>query len=242
MVCRRNGVWGEDAEDFASLAKMKLVEDNYATIRKFRGECKFTTYLATVVTRHFLEYVRERRGRWRHSAQAERRGPLAKALEALVYRDRWRLAEAGEKLRTEWRTTASDAELARLLAELPERRPLRPTVENPDRLDEIQGSAQTDRGAIRDGAERLRAIVMDALARALDRLEPEDRMVVRMHYADGRKVVDVARALSLDPKRLHRRIPRLRALLRGYMEEAGVSEDDVREILGPEIVDEEETS
>src|SRR4051794_10902843 len=30
FVCRKNGITGADAEDFASAAKLKLIEDNYA--------------------------------------------------------------------------------------------------------------------------------------------------------------------------------------------------------------------
>src|SRR5688572_5815354 len=37
ITCRRNSVWGDDAEDFAALAAMKVVEDDFAVLRQFQG-------------------------------------------------------------------------------------------------------------------------------------------------------------------------------------------------------------
>lgn len=233
MVCRRNSVWGDDADDFASSAKSKLMEKSYAAIRKFRGESELKTYLARVVVFHFCEWMRERNGRWRPSATAEAHGQLAKDLEAMVFRDGCRLAEAGERLRTAGRTSASDGELARLLARLPRRTPvrLRMTQGGEEPLEGLPAHGSADETLENDEAEAERARVMSALHAALDQLSPEDRMVVRMHLADGRSVADAARALSLDQKSLYRRLPRLRALLRARIEAAGVSAADVRETL-----------
>lgn len=234
MVCHKNGVWGEDAEDFASWTRMRLMEDDYAALRMFRGEAEVTTYLTTVVVRHFQEYRRERWGRWRPSAAAQRHGQLARELEVLVYRDGCRLEEAGERLRTAGKTEATDAELSRLLAQLPPRAPLRPVEVGPDPLDDEPARSRADDRVLAAETEARRRRVMDALARALDRLDPEERAIVRMHMAEGRRVADVARALRLEQKPLYRRIEQLRTRLRGYLEQDGLSEGDVRELLGGE--------
>jgi DNA-directed RNA polymerase specialized sigma24 family protein len=126
MACSRYGLWGSEAEDFTSWVQIKLMDDDYAVLRHFRGESGLKTYLASVVTRQFQEYRRQRFGRWRPSAEARRLGSTALHLEALVRRDGYRLDQAGERLRTGGLTTQSDAELARILARLPERDPLRP--------------------------------------------------------------------------------------------------------------------
>ena len=238
-VCHRNSVWGDDAEDFASTAKMKLIENDYEALREFRGECKLTTYLAVVIDRYFHEHARERWGRWRCSKAAERHGQLAKELETLVYRDGFRLEEAAEKLRTAGRTTASDAELARLFAQLKARSSLRPEPADPDVLDRTPAEGSADSGVIAGEARSRRRTLLAALDGALDRLEPEERIIVRMHFADGRKVADVERALGLEPKALYRPIERLRKVLLRYLEEAGVSAEDVREFLEEEEGEEE---
>ncbi len=233
MTCSKYGVWGADAEDFASFIRMKLMEDDYAVIRKFRGESGLKTYLATVVVRQFHDYWRERRGRWRRSAVAERLGPPAGDLEALVYRDGYRLDQAGEELRTRGRTTLSDAELARLLEKLPRREPLRPReVSTEGGLDAAEAPQRADDRVAGAEAAALHGRVMSALDRALEQLEPEERMIVRMHFGDGRTLAEVARTLHLEQKPLYRRVERLRVRLRGYLEQAGVQGEDVHGIIG----------
>jgi RNA polymerase sigma factor (sigma-70 family) len=230
VVCRKHGVWGDDAEDFASVAKLKLMEDDYADVRKFRGDCKLTTYLATLVVRRFHEYARERWGRWRNSAAAEREGQLAKTLEMLVYRDGCTLAEAGERLRNAGKTTLSDAELARLLAKLPVRQPLRATeVSTP--LDTAPSADRADEAITGSELERKRGTLYAALFKVMQSLPPEEQHILRMRFADGRSVADVARALKLEQKPLYRRIDALRVKLRKDLEHYGVTGEDVRDLL-----------
>jgi RNA polymerase sigma factor (sigma-70 family) len=229
---RRYNLWGADAEDFGAWVRMKLMEDDYAVFRKFRGESDLKTFITTVVTRHASTYSRERLGRWRPSAEAMRRGPPAPELEMLVHRDGYTLSQAGEKLRTSGATTLSDIDLARLLDVLPQRGPLRP-VQVP--AEPVLEAAQTPSRA----DSRLAAAESDAwlgeltatLHRALERLTPEERMIVQLYYRDGLTAADVARALRIEQKPLYRRIPKLRVALRRYLEERGISAGTVRSLL-----------
>lgn len=241
IACRRNGVWDAEAEDFASLAKMKLMEDDYAVFRKFRGESEIRTFIATVVQRHFQAYARERRGRWRPSALAERLGPPAPELESLVYRDGYAISQAGERLRTAGRTALTDAELARLLDRLPRRAPLRPReVADDPALDAAPGPFRADERIAAAQAQARRREVLDALERALDGLEPEDRLVVLMRFRDGYTLADVARALKLEQRPLYRRVARLQAVLRERLERAGIGPGDVGALLAARGDEEEE--
>jgi RNA polymerase sigma factor (sigma-70 family) len=224
MTSKTSGISGAEAEDFAAFIRMKIIEDDYAIIRNHRGESKLRTYLATVVQRQFQDYLHEKRGRWRPSAAARRLGPPAPDLEALVYRDGLRLDQAGEKLRTSGRTTLSDRELGRVLKELPAREPMRPKEIPPENaLDDREAGEQADDWITTAEAEARAEKRKDALERAMARLAPEDRTILRMHFADGRSLAHVARALQLEQKPLYRRVNRLRTQLRTYLEEEGIS-------------------
>jgi RNA polymerase sigma factor (sigma-70 family) len=230
-TCRRNAVWAADAEDFVSWVRMKLMEDDYAVIRKFRGESEIKTFIATVVVRYFHAYSREQRGRWRPSAAAEQIGVPARELEALVHRDGYTLEQAAEKLRTAGISTLSDAEMSRLFARLPERAPLRPVELPSDALDAAESPLRADeRIAASDASTRHRQILA-AVSRAMEKLEPEDRMIVRMHFSDGYTLAAVARALNVEQKPLYRRVHRLQLRLREYLEEEGVSSYTAHELL-----------
>lgn len=231
IACLKAGVKGAEADDFIGWIKVKLIEDDYAAIRRFRGDAKLTTYLASVITRQLHEFQRERGGRWRPSAAAVRLGPPAPDLEGLVYRDGYTLAQAGEKLRTGGRTALSDMELARLLAQLPMRGALRPVQVAPDHaLPQAEAPQRADDRVIASEAATFREKVRDALARVMERLDPEDRMLARMHFGEGRSLAEVARTLRLEQKPLYRRADRLRRRLRENLLAEGVGAD-VLEVL-----------
>src|SRR5256885_9925743 len=42
---------GADAEDFGSFVKLKLIENDYAALRKFEHRCSFAAYISVVVQR-----------------------------------------------------------------------------------------------------------------------------------------------------------------------------------------------
>ncbi len=222
-LCRHSGLHGPDAEDFVSWLKIRLMEDDYAAIRKFRGDARITTYLATLVTRQLFAYLRETRGRWRPSAAAERLGPPADELEELVYRQGYTLAQAGEKLRTEGRTTLTDLELARLLEQLRERSPMRPTEVPSDAVLETEGPSRADDRVNEAEAQARHSDFMERLNRVLAQLTPEEQNIVRLYFQEGYSVADVARALGLDQKRLYRHIPKLKERMRELLQREGIT-------------------
>jgi RNA polymerase sigma factor for flagellar operon FliA len=231
-ACGGQGLWGADAEDFIGWVRMKLMADDYAVIRDFVGNSEFRTYLGTVITRHLVTYIRAQRGRWRPTVAAVRLGPVAVELEKLVRGGGYTLQQAGEKLRTSGRTSLSDAELARLLGQIPGRPPLRPVVGEPDTgLDFAPGDSRADERVIEAEADARRAEMLSALGIALKQLDPEEQLIVQMHFAQEHTVADVARALRVEQKPLYRRVERLRARLRGILESAGLKGDDVRALL-----------
>src|SRR5688572_6731090 len=76
-VARRQGIRGAEVDDFVSGVKLRLVEDDYAVLRKFRGESTLATYLAVVIAMLAREQRVQQLGRWRPSAVARQLGPLA---------------------------------------------------------------------------------------------------------------------------------------------------------------------
>lgn len=231
-TCTQHGIWGPEAEDFAASIRLRLMEDDYAIIRNHRGDSSIRTYLAVVVHRKFLDYWRENRGRWRPSAMARRLGPPAPDLEALVYRDNFRLDQAGELLRTSGRTTLSDRDLGRLLKELPMREPLRHREVSTDEvLETTEADDRADERVTGAESKAQRNQVTGVLHRAMARLSAEDQVIVRMRFVDGRTLADVARALEIEQKPLYRRVNRLRELLRAAMEADGVHDEDVQDLI-----------
>lgn len=229
-LCRRHGLTGDDADDFVSWTHLRLVEDDYAILRKFRGESSLPTYLTVVITMLFREYRVREWGRWRPSAAARRLGPLAVRLETLIYRDRCTLAQAAQVLRSEGEDV-SDRQLTDLLAQLPPKRLPRAESAGSDALEAAPAASTADERVTGDEADRERRRIEEALFRALDSLAPEDRLIVRMWIWDRTSVADIARALNLPQKPLYRRIERALKRLRSHLEAEGVTPDSVRGLL-----------
>ncbi len=230
-LCRRHGLRGDDADDFASLAKLHLIEDDYAVVRKFRGESSISTYLAVVLAMLLREYRVQRWGRWRPSAEARRKGDLAVRLETLVYRDRLRFAEAAEVLRSSGETAQSDRELGEMLTSLPRRTPIRPMEVGPDLLDGAEGTFAADDIVERESATYEQDSAKAALDGAMSRLAPEDLLIVRLRFWEEMTIAEVARALKIEQKPLYRRIERVLGELRASLLASGLSREQAELVL-----------
>lgn len=232
-LARRHALSQDAAEEFAAWAKLRLIENDYAILAKFRGESSLPTYLTVVLSMLFREYRVQEWGRWRPSAAAKRGGPLAIRLDMLINRDGMPLAHAGQLLRTKGETTLSDRELADIASKFPMRAPLRPVQSAESKVD-AASSEQADDLVESEESDAQSIAAKRALDAALQELPTEERLIVRLHYMESMSVADIARGLSLPQKPLYRRIERTLGILRGRLERAGVSREHVRELAtGP---------
>jgi RNA polymerase sigma factor for flagellar operon FliA len=226
-LARRHALTRDAAEEFGAWTKLRLVENDYAILGKFRGESTIATYLSVVIAMLYREYRVQEWGRWRPSAAAKRGGGLAIRLELLTRRDRIPLAQAGEMLRTSGKTTLSDRELAALVSGFPERAPLRPVQTTGASLD-APALSRADEIVDAEGAEADAHAARRALADALQTLSEEEQTIVRLHFMNDMSVADIARGLALPQKPLYRRLEHALKTLRARLESSGISREHVR--------------
>ncbi len=229
VLCRRNGLVGDDADDLRSWVHARLVDDDYAVFRKFRGHSSIATYLAVVLNNLARDFRNSRWGKWRASAKAKRLGSLAVWLEALVYRDELAPGVAFETILHAGTVDTTERELAVLLAEIPPRH--RREMVGDAHLDHVDSGMRADTAVIRDQAEESMHRVWSAMEEALASLPAEDRVVVRMRFMDGFTVADIARHLRLPQKPLYARIERTVQRLRTVLEGMGIHTDEVMDAL-----------
>lgn len=228
-LCRRNGLDPDEVDEFLGLVRMRLVENDYAVLRKFRGDSLITTYLTVVVSSIFRDFRVSLWGRWRSSAAARRAGELAIRLETLVYRDGLRVEQAGEILRASGRPDVTDLDLARLLHTLPMHSTPRMRVgEEP--LEALPGSSGADDALLAEEADHERRAAEDALHRAMQALPEDDARLLRL-WMNGAKVSDIARALDVPQKPLYRQLERIFGTLRARLETEGIDREHVRSVL-----------
>jgi len=234
FIVRRKHCGRDEAEEFASIAKLKLIEDNYAVFDRFAGRSSLRTYLTAVLYRLFLDQRIAKWGRWRPSTSARRLGELGVRLEVLLSRDGRSFDEACELLITNERRGVTRERLRDLAAELPPRATRRLLDETA--LEDLGVSASvveapTIAREVESRAREIRAL----FAGALSELSGEDRLVLRMRFHDDFTVPEIARALHLEEKALYRRIDRILGLLRIKLTARGIEPHDVRAMLDEDV-------
>ena len=235
--CRRAHFKREEAEDFGSLVKIKLLEDDCAILRQYQGKSSLRTYLTVVIKRLLIDYQDHLWGKWRYSAEAERLGPVAMRLERLLQREDRPLDEAIRHLRTNEKIEMSEAELRDLAAKLPPRLGRHFVGEDP-----LDSKPAPEPGPAEQVEEKERAgigrRVYMTLKDCLDALPKEDKLLVkdRMRFS----VAQIARLRGVEQKPLYRRLEKIYKALKACLGKHGVRRQDVEEVLGslnPKISD-----
>jgi RNA polymerase sigma factor for flagellar operon FliA len=229
-VCRRKGCRGEEKEDFASVVRLKLMEDGYARLRKFKGPGKLSTYLTATVVNLFLDFRIEKWGKFRTSAAAQRLGWEAEALETLRVRDGFSDDEAIRKLQDDSGSRLSSQELEDLLARLPPRTPRRFTGE--EELSSLGSDGEVEE-RLRDREQGAR---FEELAAALDRAlrtiaDEEERLILKMHFRDGFSWTAISKGLNLPRRQLYSRKDACLKSVREALKAEGWEWDEVCEVV-----------
>jgi RNA polymerase sigma factor (sigma-70 family) len=230
-VCRRGGVFGADADDFASTVKLALLENDYAILRLFVGRSSLSTFLTVVVQRLLSDERTREKGRWHASREAERLGPAAIALERIVHGERRTIDEALPILRS------IDPALTReRVVAMSERLPLRAARTQVVELESgewhLASASRTDDRAIAEDqaqlSDRIGAVVRDTL----EAMPLEDRMIVRFHFGEEMTMAEISGLLRLPQRPLYRRRDALLQRFRNAFAAAGIDARDAGDLIG----------
>ncbi|HEX4953527.1 MAG TPA: sigma-70 family RNA polymerase sigma factor [Thermoanaerobaculia bacterium] len=235
-VCRRRHLRFDEIEEFLALVKLRLLEDDYAVLRKFEGKSELATFLTTVITRLFFDQLDRRLGKFRPCAEAKRLGPTAEALDRLLHRDSLALEDACRAL---WAGGARESAetFKSWAARFPQRHPRRFESDEPLRemaSDEPDAAARLLSGEAAFARARVLATLNEAIAKEAD----QDRLILEL-WKDGWGVARIARRLGLEQRALYRRLERLWKRLRARLEAEGIDRDLISEILRLDEIPEE---
>jgi RNA polymerase sigma factor (sigma-70 family) len=231
FICRRNHLSSDESAEFTQEVKLRLIEGDYAVIRKFEGRSSVSTYLTTVIQRLFHQWRVEQWGKWRPSAEAKRLGDKAITLERLITRDGFTYREAVQILTTPSGAGFTVQQLEAIYVRLPARQPRPMMVSDEVSPDAVSMNAEADD---RIEAEARKATAVKAMAivdQVLAMMDPEDQLILRMRFWETRKVPDIAERLKLDQKKVYKRLDKLFLSLRRALEEGGISRQDIDSLL-----------
>ncbi|MCC7125331.1 MAG: hypothetical protein IT178_10820 [Acidobacteria bacterium] len=226
-VGRSHRLMRDDGDEFASWARVRLLDNDRAILRKFAGRSSLRTFLVTVIERLYLDWRNHEWGKWRPSSEARRLGEVAVELERLIGRDGWPFEQAVASLVSRG-MAASAAECERAWTRLP-RHPRRQRVDE-EALTELAAGSAVDPIEEGDARARERRLVA-SLERAVAGLPEPDQVILRLRYWSGIKVSRIAGVTGDEPKALYRRFERLWDGLRERLEAEGVDRTAVADLL-----------
>jgi RNA polymerase sigma factor (sigma-70 family) len=227
---RRRHLSATEVDDLGSFVNMRLVENNYAVLRKFQNRSALRTYLAAVIDRLSLDFCTEKWGKWRPSAMAARLGPVAVMLEQLVTRDSHTVEEAIEIVRTKHDVDLTYTQIRSLWEALPPR--VRATEVGEEAAADV-ASADTSDATIEDAGrrtdtERLQRVLQTAFAA----IPAQDRVIVALRFDQDLPLADIARATHLSVPTLHRRLDKSVKHLRLAISQAGFDPRSIANLIG----------
>ena len=225
-IARRHALSDEDASDFASWVRDRLIANDYGVFRKFVGRSSLSTYLTAVVGNLFRDYRNARWGRWRPTVGARRLGPVAVRLEELLFRDGHSMREAVQVLNSDF-PSVGEKEIRRIAAALSPHYQVRElSLDALPTTTRLLATPPADPIAVDAVAE-----VELAVNQVIACLPAQDAAILHMRFWTGLTVADVARALRLDQKALYRRLDALQLRLRAALEERGVDQTVAADVL-----------
>lgn len=236
-VCAKARLRPADAEDFASVARLHLIDNDYAVLRKHDPSSSLGAYLAVVLQRLLCDERNRTLGRWRPSAEARRMGDTGMLLEMLLVRDQRPLEEAVPIVGNVARElTPFDIEA--MAARLPERTPRARPVELDDAIVAMTAAdASADERVIEEERRRLAENMQQTLRETIAALPLEERMILKLRFGSSMSVADVARILQIPQRPLYRRIDELLDKLRSALRDAGIDGRSAMELIGSATVD-----
>jgi RNA polymerase sigma factor (sigma-70 family) len=224
-ICARKGMDADEIEEFAAEVKLRLVSRDYAIIKAFANRSSFKTYLAAVVSKLLLDYRNQRWGKWRASANAQHLGPVAIALERVLYRDKRTLDEAFAALSQQHPSLTREdfGTLADRLRPRTGRRTV--SIDEAPPLVAQQSGADIESA---DAASRISSVV----SRYLDELPGEDQLILQLRFESDLTVREVAASLHLDQQKVFRRLYRHYQILGARLASSGIDAADVERLIG----------
>jgi RNA polymerase sigma factor (sigma-70 family) len=230
-VARRHQLSAADTEELTSVVRFKLIEKDFAILKKFQGRSALTTYLTVVIERLCLDFFNEEWGKWRPSSAALRMGGSAIQLERLIARDGLTFEEAVSTLQINHRVPESREALLAMYVRLPFRTVRRHAGEEELALVAGHGGAPDPAFDFQD-EYALAARIETHLRAGVAMLTPRDRLLIKMHYLDGLSIASIARFFGVEARPLYNHLEDIKRQLRTHLRQAGIDESQVNRIVG----------
>ena len=227
-IARRRRLSAVDTDELRSATYLRLIDNDYALLRHFRGNSKLGTYLTVVIDRICIDFCAQRSGRRRPTAVARRLGPVAIALERMVFRDGFTFNEAAETLKACDVVSGTRTELYELLWRL---WPGQLRRHQSYSLCDTEGWGNAETFTSREGEEGLERI-RSTLLQVVGSLSERNRTLLDLRFGRDLPISAIAALLHENNSVVRRQLQRLVTELKRQLRDADITASDVNQIVG----------
>lgn len=227
FVCRKKGLRDDRADEFCQWTRLKLIENDCAILRSFKGNSTFKTFLSTVILNKYRDWLDYEQGKFRVTVDAKELGPVAVNLELLVLRDKVPYEEAVQLLISKG-VAVSVKDCDEIWGQL-KRAPRRDFLSE-DALGDHKAAPDVDPVEHEEHLrliQKAHAVLHDAIAA----LPPSDGLILKLKYWSEVSVACIAKTQLTEQKPLYRRFERLLKRLETDLLARGLTEEEIRELF-----------
>jgi RNA polymerase sigma factor (sigma-70 family) len=229
IACRKRFPLNEDeAIECSNCVYEYLVKDDYACLKKFKGNSKFTTFLYPVINNFSIECHRKKYGRKRVPKPIEKLGALETAIYELICFERFSVDEVYEILRMREQFDGAYEDYQRVVAPIREKG----CHEDPrfTSMEDRKGNTMDISDKTNNPLEKLlaelesnkRIVAGRVISESFDDLSEEDRTLARLVWASDRSAAAAARALGISPQTARNRLKKIQIQIRKKLLEKGI--------------------
>jgi len=243
-ICRKVFERNSDlANDCFLYVWEKLHEENSRRIRTFKKEASFQTFLYSVTNRLVIDFRRTQFGYKVLPKYYWVFDEINRHIFRLFFYQKLSPEWAENAIGVEFKISREEAQArvdevekrireSRVRMEAPEERQSVLLGEEVEVLRSEDSRANPEENIITREIERKRDEVLKVLKGKVEKLEAEDALIVRLYFERGLTAKEITGAIpGIKQKSVYKRIDRILKNLRGYLQETGVTEEDIKEIF-----------
>lgn len=232
IICRRHNLDIDAEEDFASHVKLQLIENDYDKIKKFQGRSHFRTYLITVISRLFIDYIIKNEKKWRPSEKAKELGDIAITLEKMLFYHNMSFEDAFETITNNHGISITREDAHSIAAQLKQRTPAL-TKNVGDKLLSAIPHHETlpDEELVRKEAYEIKKKLVAIIDGIKLSLSADDCIILKMMFEDGFNLSAIGRALNISRSQIERRVKWILKTFKEGILSKGLSISDVTDII-----------
>jgi RNA polymerase sigma factor (sigma-70 family) len=224
-------------DDFKSTVYDRLVDNDYKILRNYKGSRIARSYLIMVIRNIFIDHYRKKSGvRVRSSTIAEQLGEPAITLERLLKYKGYTLDQAYEMFQTSYSNLRKTAPTRDSLEKIVTQLKIKPKVklvllDDYDSYNQLTVTETPGDVMVQQELLRNKKRVIEMIAHIRNKLNPEDKLIIKFRFVDDLSLSEIARRLKTTRYNAAMHLERILSSLKNELIKQGIKKEEMKELI-----------